>query len=436
MARHTLPVFTSAIILAGIAAILAGGSITSPMQDGAWLPAADLLTGRTGHTATMLRSGKVLVVGGTDMDGRALSSNEIFDPQKNMWAAVPPMSVGRTEHTATLLADGRVLVAGGFGEPPPTSEVLATAEIYDPLRNRWTAAASMHIGRARQTATLLDNGDVLVVGGTESGPSGSGLTSALGAEMYDPRRNAWMTIGDGTHAVNGHSASRLPDGRVVVIGGFLGDGCPELPTRVYNPQLGNWTAGTSMKNGRWGHTATSLPGGKILVLGGMGGRPCGTTAGGPVGLLTTTDLYDSRHDTWLESAPMDLGRSQHTATLLPNGLVLVVGAANSTTARAELYDPTRNKWVSVGGPMTRYGHTATLLTDGRVLVAGGRGVPRLGTTLIFDSRFATSRAAARWLYPLALGVGLVLLAFLSLTLGPMVLKTLRRYRDADRWDTS
>ena len=439
MRRDTLwwLVYASVIVLASIAAIPPTASNPIPKQDGAWSAVGDLLTGRSEHSATLLRSGRVLVSGGIDITGNALRSSEVFDPQKRVWKATAPMRDGRSYHTATLLSDGRVLVAGGFGAPPPTSEVLASAEIYDPITSQWTPAASMHAGRARQTATLLDNGDVLVIGGMESGPSPSAPMDGLSAELYDPRRNAWLPIGDGLHALNGQSATRLPNGRVVVMGGFLPDACPELRTRLYIPELGNWKPAAFMRIGRWGHTATLLPQGKILVLGGMGRPACDATAGGPAGLLTSAEVYDSQHDTWSVVTPLDVGRTQHTATLLSNGLVLVVGTANSTTSPEEIYDPRSDKWVLVGGPLVRYAHTATLLTDGRVLVAGGRGGAPLATTLIFDSRHSASRSTAGWLLLPILGVGLAMaLLLLVLTGGRRALDRVRRYRNSDSWQDS
>src|SRR4029077_7885097 len=96
-----------------------------------------------------------------------LASAELFDPRLNAWSAAAAMAGARLNHTATLLLDGRVLVLGGFADQPPTSNALGSAEIYDPARNQWTAVASMHSNRARQTATLLANGNVLVVGGID-----------------------------------------------------------------------------------------------------------------------------------------------------------------------------------------------------------------------------------------------------------------------------
>src|SRR4029077_17041230 len=172
------------------------------------------------------------------------------------------------------------------------------------------------------------------------------------------------------------------------------DGCPDPPTELYDPGLGSWSLGSSMKIGRGGHTATMLQGGKILVIGGMGMSVCTTAT--PVVPLTNAQIYDSTANRWSDLIPMDVGRLQHTATLLSNGRVLVVGTATSNIARAELFDATRRTWMQAGGPVNLHAQTATSLNDGRVLIAGGRSGSVFTGSQIFDPRLAASRPTSDW----------------------------------------
>ena len=132
---------------------------------------------------------------------------------------------------------------------------------------------------------------------------------------------------------------------------------------LYDPATGLWTATGSMATKRYDHTATLLPNGQVLVAGGFGGD-----------YLASAELYDPATGLWTATGSMATARFHHTATLLPNGQVLVAGGFNDSgaLASAELYDPATGLWTATGSmATTRDGHTATLLPNGQVLVAGG-----------------------------------------------------------------
>jgi hypothetical protein len=133
---------------------------------------------RFGHSATLLKSGQVLISGGSDGND-ALDSAELYQPADGTFTSAGKMEDQRSNHTATLLPDGRVLIAGGFND-----RYLASAELYDPATGHFSPAASMAVARDEHTATLLDDGQLLVVGGMggNSGPS-QYLDSA---EIYTP----------------------------------------------------------------------------------------------------------------------------------------------------------------------------------------------------------------------------------------------------------
>jgi uncharacterized repeat protein (TIGR01451 family) len=178
----------------------------------AWSTAGSLATAREYHSATLLPSGKVLVVGGNSAStlGTALSSAELYDPSTNTWSAAGALSVRRTGHTATLLPSGKVLVAGGY----TGTSTAASAELYDPSTNAWSAAGTMAASRIWYTATLLPSGKVLVAGGFDGS-----LSAVNSAEIYDPVTNAWSTAGTLAAARAVQTATPLPSGKVLIAGG-------------------------------------------------------------------------------------------------------------------------------------------------------------------------------------------------------------------------
>jgi len=228
----------------------------------------------------------------------------------------------------------------------------------------WSSAGSMHDSREGHTATLLPNGKLLITGGC-AGVNGNSLGLAS-AELYDPATGTWTLTGSMTTARVGPTATLLPGGEVLVAGGIDVDQQILLASaELYNPTTGNWTVTGSMNIARHLHTATLLPSGKILVVGGSGRD-------------ASAELYDPATGTWTLTGSMTTARTEHTATLLASGEVLVVGGSRSGDS-AELYDPGTGTWAVTDGNITaRAGHTATLLSSGEVLVAGGLTLSRDG----------------------------------------------------------
>jgi subtilisin family serine protease len=200
----------------------------------------------------------------------------------------------------------------------------------------WAGTGSMSTERLNHTATLLANGKVLVAGGF------NGVSYFRGAELYeyDPATGTgtWTPTGDMTTARLWHTATLLPNGKVLVTGGrtIMGNRLRTAELFTYDPATGNgtWAPADSMTGAREGHTATLLSNGKVLVAGGSDGVA-----------LSTTELYDpTPPGTWTPTLPMTHFRLGHRATLLPNGKVLVSGGRNeigSFLSSAELYDPLR-----------------------------------------------------------------------------------------------
>jgi YD repeat-containing protein len=258
--------------------------------------------------------------------------------------------------TSGLTVGNHVLTAAYLGDINNFgSTSVALTEI---VVNPFSAAAAMTTARVFHTATQLPNGKVLVVAGQGS----AGYLAS--AELYDPRNNNWQSAGALIVPRRFHTATLLPSGKVLVAGGFNDAGYVKS-AQLYDPAANSWSPTADLPMGRAGHTATLLPSGKVLVAGGF------TDSGAPA----NEELYDPSTNTWSPAAVLSPARLVHTATLLPSGKVLVAGGLNFETGysnNAVLYDPATNQWSpakTLG--MGRGFHTATLLLTGEVLVAGG-----------------------------------------------------------------
>ncbi len=222
----------------------------------------------------------------------------------------------------------------------------------------WTSTGSMLSYRSEHTATRLLNGKVLVLGGDFYGQV---------AEVYDPASGTWSATGAMSAPRNHHTATLLPNGKVLVLGGYITGSGYLATTELYNPASGTWSSAGAMTSGRIWHTATRLLNGKVLVLG-------GTNASNNT-YPTTAELYDPDTGTWSTTTALPSPRGEHTATLLPNGTVLVLGGSNRVSgslATAEVYDPASDTWSTVTSMGTaRHKHTATLLPNDKVLISGG-----------------------------------------------------------------
>ena len=324
---------------------------------GIWSATGAMITPRAGHSATLLPNGRVLATGGWTKNA-ALASSEIYDPATGIWSAADHLTTGRAYHTATLLPNGKLLIIGGTDSG---SNAINTAEVYQYSTDSWTTTASLDSARNIHGAILLTNGNVLVTGGREAP-----FTALASTAVYDSAEGTWSPTGPLLSSRSLHSATLLPSGNILVAGGF--DGGSLATAELYNPVSGTWTATGSLPFARYGHTATLLPDGNVLVAGDAGTSHSGTS------------IYNPAVGTWSNTGILALGRSSHTATLLPNGKVLLAGGrSNSTPAPAvisstELYDPAIGAWSASGSlVIARERHTATLMPNGKVLLVGGNG---------------------------------------------------------------
>jgi hypothetical protein len=346
------------------------------MDDPGWDPATSMTSERAYFTATLLQNGKVFVAGGFDGTD-LLFSTETYDPFTNVWDPSDSLGGVRETHTATLLRNGRVLIAGG----DDGYNYLDSVELYDPGTGM-IAAPPMHDKRENHTATLLSDGKVLVVGGF--GYIGEDEIILDTAEVYDPADDSWTAVAPMGTARVFHTASLLTDGTVLVVGGRNEEYQNGIPSaQIFDPADGSWgeVLPLSGGDGRLGHTATVLPDGKVLVAGGFG-RWCTDPEDLyceeiSTGVLNTAKIFDPTAGTFSPTDPMTDVRQNHTATLLPNGQVLVTGGTSDGSdalESTELFDPSVPSWSS-GGSMDvgRYFHPVVLLPNGKVLVSGGVG---------------------------------------------------------------
>ena len=318
---------------------------------------------RSGHSATLLLTGKVLVTGGGN--GGPDATAELYDPATQSFAPTAgTMTEARSGQTATLLANNAV---ANYGKVLIVGSADSTAELYDPVSSTFAATGSMHHARTAPTATLLSSGKVLIAGGNTN--SGN-----LVAELYDPASGSFSDTGSTTIARAGHTATLLLNGQVLIAGG--GTATAEL----YDSASGTFspTAG-DMTEGRTGHTATLLgaadgvQNGDVLIIGTSG----------------SADLYDPGTRTFKRVGSFEPGPNGYlpvfaqTASLRKDGTVLAAGGDGRrrcgrggsravSSSSAALFAPESDGFTITGSLNTsRDTHTATVLQDGTVLIVGG-----------------------------------------------------------------
>jgi serine/threonine protein phosphatase PrpC/WD40 repeat protein len=254
------------------------------------------------------------------------------------------MTEARSGATATLLSNGKVLILGGSQD--------ASAELYDPSTGKFTDTGSMTEARNSATATRLQDDSVLIAGGSQD----------TIAELYDPTSGKFSpTIGSMIKGRIGATATLISDGTVLIAGG--GDRSAEL----YDPKTGQFSPTGLMETARIGATATLLSDGTVLIAGGSNGSKS----------LGSAEIYDPTKETFTATGSMPTARGGAAATVLSGGSVLIVGGSDSkgvALASVVIYDPAKDRFFASAAMVIARDHaTLALLSDGRVLVVGGLG---------------------------------------------------------------
>jgi len=391
------------ILTFAVTATILTACATSPPPAPAWPPppSPTMRNVRFAATATLLANRQVLIAGGVAHEGTSSATAELYDPATRGFALTGGLLTGRSRHTATLLQTGKVLIAGGIDKD---GKPVRAAELYDPASGRFLATGNMLEGRYDHTATLLANGKVLITGG---GTTTRGVTNTDTAELYDPASGTFSQTGvvtryydttsekffykgemNAAHAM--HTATLLPNGEVLIAGGMDADGKTQAIAEIYHPASGKFRPAGSMNLARREHRATLLQNGQVLITGGLDAQER---------ILAVAELYDpatGKFALTTEAFPhtgtaMTDVRCEHTASILPNGQVLIAGGSDTDgmLATAELYDPAQGSFTCVGGrsggpislckqSMTdfRTYALAVPLADGQVLIAGGYNTRR------------------------------------------------------------
>jgi hypothetical protein len=342
------------------------GSLQTVVRVSAGVAASFTTTGsmiiaRSGHAATLLLSGKVLVTGGGN--GTADPTAELYDPATGTFSSTAGnMTKARSRHTATLLNLGNPS-APNYGKVLIVGSGDTSAELYDPAASTFAATGSLNHARTSPTATLLNTGKVLIVGGSTTANDAT-------AELYDPASGTFSFTGNTTAVRSGHTATTLLDHSVLIAGGS-GTATAEL----YDPTHGTFTPTGDMTEARSGHTATLL------------GTAANAVQSGDVLIIGTdgsADLYDPSTQTFAPVGsvlpPIGTGK---TASLRDDGTVLAAGGITfyhctavtggyESVNSAALFAPESDGFTATGFLKTpRDTHTATVLQDGTVLVVGG-----------------------------------------------------------------
>jgi hypothetical protein len=276
----------------------------------------------------------------------------------------PEMNVQRAAHTATLLTSGKVLLAGGCTEHScELSTDGATTELYDPRTHRFERGPRMTRPRVSHTATRLPNGDVLIAGGWD----GPRVTAT--AELYEAATRRFASVASTRHARGGAVAAHIGGGRVLIAGGSGRNGVLRS-AEIFNPRTRSFAPARSMLAARGGHSAARLTGGKVLVTGGadQSGR-----------VLRSAELFDPRTLRFTRVGQMAIPRHKHASVALPGGGALILGGSDERDFRGRYasveYFQAKSRAFRRLGPMVRarfkLDGTAVALRPGIVLVAGG-----------------------------------------------------------------
>jgi len=318
-----------------------------------------LNTPRSFFGSVLLDNGKILLFGGYDTNSNLLSSAELYDPTTGLFSPTGSMAFPIVFPTYRKMSNGKVLIAGGL-----TGPVTNSAQIYDPATGIFSATGSMLQARLNFRLALLQNGKVMAIGGS------NGASALSSCELYDPATGTWSATGSLATARTQMVTTTLQTGKVLAAGGGIG-------AELYDPTTGTWGTVSNLFSQPTDGIGVSLPNGTFLVFGGIDGASP-TSASNYYNAVTNS--FDSG-----TQAAMQTPRDQAMSVLLPNGKVLVMGGTSdglgNVLSSTEIYNPATNSW-SAGPAMPsprKTGH-AFLLASGKVVIFGGYTTGNVAST--------------------------------------------------------
>jgi hypothetical protein len=336
------------------------------------------------HDAAVLLEGgkKVLVAGGADAASLSVKQSAVYDFGTKKWSEPALLATARQSHALTALPSGKALITGGFSAPG--GPALATAEVFDPVANKWTPVPKpMKAGRWGHSAVKLSNGLILVAGGSALRPGGK-VMALRTAELFTPDAAAtedpWTQAEEMTDARTGHIAVVLQDGKTVLVcGGSAPVGTADDPAlafcELYDTVTKKWKPAATLHYPRSGHTATALSATSVLVT---GGKAPGVTTDGAYDPFArdTAEVFDltAAGGTWKDAKPMPGGRAFHRAVAVGAGKVVVLGGADDVTNEAGYRSALQyeaGSWTPLPGlAVGRWGFAAGA-AGAEIIVAGG-----------------------------------------------------------------
>lgn len=359
-------------ILGQVAAFLPGimpnavADTSRTAETGYWIELTPMNDARYDHTMHLLQNDSLLVIGGTNGTS-ALSSVEIYNPLIGVWGHATPMATERTNHVSIDLQNNTILVIGGYDG---TGTALASVELYDPAASSWYSLPDMPFAGGDMTAAILQNGSVLVAGGNDRS-TGNPRTNPQ-AVVFDVSNGTWSNIAFPSFGTMGGKLYRLLNQTYLFVGGSTGtpwyDGI--LTADLYNPISETWTQLPDMAMGRHRFDGCTLGSGHVALLGGI------RRMGPGFDILNTTVNFNTTSGSWVSGPEMVYERYGHTATLLPEGEVLMVGGRNATSVHNSTEVLQTRNGISVEGPVmkeNRMGHAAVRNSQGNVVISGGLG---------------------------------------------------------------
>lgn len=341
-------------------------------QTGEWTPRSGPPDVLLESVLVSLTDGRVIMAGGilsAGSNSAASAEVEVYDPSHDSWAQLPPMPAPQYDATSALLADGTVLIAGGQAFVPPARSLadappVTTSVLFDPAKNTWTRLPPLPYAEAGATATLLDDGRILLAGGVDAN---SILRTAA---IFDPASRRWALISPMRTARVGAAAVLLRSGQVLVAGGIAGPGQLLSDAELYDPKKGTWRSTGSMTSARRSPGALALSDGRVLVVGGLG--------------VASAEFYDPSSGTWHETTSMPIS-GQGQAFLLASGDVLaaLINGADRTIHSA-VFSVQTTDWA-VGPDLlmsSPYPPLEVQLADGSVLALEGSTVAVFGNASV------------------------------------------------------